>query len=303
MSKGTVFDIRRFSTHDGDGIRTTVFLKGCPMHCVWCQNPEGISPRCTLVHFESRCIKCGYCVKACPQGEISMESQSIYLKGQGCTLCGKCVDVCPANAINRNGRVMDVRSVVEEVMRDSAFHQNGGGVTLSGGEPFFQPEFTTALLERFRSEGVNTAIETSLFTTWENIEKVLPYLDTVFGDCKVFDAAEHKRVTGMDNQIILENIKRLLSSQWKDRVVIRTPLIPTITAQDENIYAISSFLTSIYADVRYELLNYNPLAGAKYKYVDREYCFTGDFPMFTTTEMERFKSVARSGGIGRIVQY
>ncbi len=295
--KGTIFDIRRFSTHDGDGIRTTVFLKGCPLKCVWCQNPKGIERETSLVHFSNRCIGCGLCASISVDGDITIKDQLPVLHNSQAKQWQEYVTICPTNALVMDSKQYTVAEVIEIVLRDQPFFQYGGGVTLSGGEPLLQKEFTLALLKALKQKAVHTAVETSLCVDQAYLLQILPYIDTLFADFKVFDDGAHKRATGIDNGLIKDNIAMVLTSAYCDRVIIRTPLIPQYTATKENIAAICQYIAKLYPQVTYELLNYNPLAQAKYKQVGIEYCFKENPKLFTKEEMQEFQWIAQDAGI------
>src|SRR5471030_2284952 len=240
---GRVFDVQRFSTHDGDGIRTTIFLKGCPLKCAWCQNPEGISSEEHLIYFENKCINCGLCVKNCSNKSVVEKDNKICIIKEICTAKQNkiVIDSCPTNALAMDCKNYTLNEVVEIATKDKAFFKYGGGVTLSGGEPFFQKYFIIALLKRLKEIGINTAIETSLFVASESIVEALPYLDMIFADLKIFDNEKHKASTGVSNELIKKNIKLILESDKKNCVTIRTPLIPNFTANNNNIYDISKY--------------------------------------------------------------
>lgn len=301
---GRIFDIRRFSTHDGDGIRTTIFLKGCPLKCVWCQNPEGISPKENLIHFENKCINCGLCIKNCSNKSIIQKDNKIFVVKEKCTNEQNKVamDICPTSALTMDSKNYKLDEVIEIAIKDKPFFKYGGGVTLSGGEPFFQADFTIELLKNLKDIGINTAIETSLFVSSKYLLEALPYLDTIFADLKVFDNEKHKAFTGVDNEIIKNNIKLILESNKKDCLIIRTPLIPNFTATKENINDISKYISELYSNVKYELLNYNPLAKAKYNLVDNlDYCFKENPKMYTDEQMKEFYDVAHLAGIKNLI--
>lgn len=298
---GKVFDIRRFSTHDGDGIRTTIFLKGCPLRCLWCQNPEGLSSEPQLIYLENKCIHCGTCTRVCKNNSIIMKDGKIHIDKSAANDWAGPIDACPAACLTMDCKFYSVEEVVELVLKDEAFFKYGGGVTLSGGEPFFQKDFTIALLRALKAKKIHTAIETSLYVEQEVVKHAFYYLDSIYADLKVFNREKHKELTGVYNDIIKENIKFILESGKRDKVIIRTSLIPTMTATKENIYDIAKFIAGIYPEVRYELLNYNPLAEAKYKLVDREYCFKENPKMYTEDEMNEFRQVARDGGIKNLI--
>ena len=299
--KGTIFDIRRFSTHDGDGIRTTVFFKGCPLSCVWCQNPEGISPRRRPLYFENRCIHCKIC---------AAESVSGGMKCRGDTLCmnidspedwDHLIELCPSGALAMDSREYSVKEVMEEIRKDMVFYRHDGGVTLSGGEPLHQSEFVLEILKQCKKEGIHTAIETSLYAEQEVLRKLLPYLDLIYADFKIADEERHKKYVGVPNQKIKENIKYLLESEKKDRVIIRTPMIPGLTTYRDNIAEIAGYISGTDPDVSYEILNYNPLAEAKYHLIGKEFCFAENPKMYSKSQMKEFESWARQGGVSNVI--
>ncbi|RII32780.1 glycyl-radical enzyme activating protein [Clostridium chromiireducens] len=302
---GRIFDIRRFSTHDGAGIRTTIFLKGCPIKCVWCQNPEGISPKEHLIHFENKCINCDLCINKCSNKSVIRENNKTCVVQDKCTdEQNKIVtDICPTGALTMDSKDYTLDEVIEIALKDKAFFKYGGGVTLSGGEPLYQKEFAIALLKKLKEAGINTAIETSLFVPTENIVELLPYVDTIFADLKIFDDDKHKSFTGVSNELIKKNIKLILGGSKKEDVIIRTPLIPQFTANKNNIHDISGYISSIYSKVKYELLNYNPLAKAKYNLINNmDYCFEDNPRMYTDEEMKEFYNVAYSAGIKNLIK-
>lgn len=298
---GTIFDVRRFATHDGDGIRTTVFFKGCPLLCAWCHNPEGISTKRRPLYFDRKCIRCGSCVKVAKSGGVTFEDGNIILDHTRLEAWDKIMRICPTGAIAWDSRQISIYELFGEVMSDEAFFKYGGGVTLSGGEPLLQPDFAAGLLKLLRDRGIHTAIETALLVPTANLEKVLPHLSHIFADCKIFDEQEHIRATKVSNTLIKKNLEYLLTSDKRADVTIRTPMIPEYTASDENVAAIAKFLSGIYPEVHYELLNYNPLASAKYHLVGREYCFKENPKRFTKDQMNHFAEIARANGVKNIL--
>lgn len=299
--KGTIFDIRRFSTHDGEGIRTTVFLKGCPLNCAWCQNPEGISMKKRPIHFKNRCIKCGICVKLSKNNGVVFEDGNIKLNIDKDENWDEIIDACPSGALMMDSQIQTVDEVIQEVMRDKVFFKHGGGVTLSGGEPLAQPKFAVELLKELKKLNVNTAIETALNVNTEIVREVLPYLDIIYADFKIFDEEAHRKCTGASNEKIKENIKFLLQSEKKKNVIIRTPMIPGYTTSEKNIAEISRYISDIYEDVSYEILNYNPLAEAKYPLVDKEYCFKENYQLYSKEEMKQFGNIAINNGVKNLI--
>lgn len=301
MLKGNIFDIRRFSTHDGAGIRTTLFFKGCPLSCVWCHNPEGISTKSRVIYFKNKCIKCGICCDISMNNGVIINDGNIVLDITKSENWDRIINECPTKSIVYDCRQMTVEEAVNEVLRDEPFFKYGGGVTLSGGEPLLQNEFTLEFLKELKLKNVNTAIETSASVSQDILKSVLPYLDIIYCDMKIFDDDEHINYTGKSNEIIKKNIEFLLTSDKKDDVIIRTPIIPSITDSYENISNISKYISSIYKDVRYELLNYNPLAEAKYHLIDKKYYFEKNPSKYSDLEMNNFIKIAMENGIKNII--
>jgi len=207
---GMIFDIQKFSIHDGPGIRTTVFLKGCPLRCLWCHNPEGVSPHRQVSFTPDRCIGCGYCFQHCPRGLHKMVDEKHVLEREGCAVCGKCAEACYAEALEVIGREASVEEVVEEVLRDKPFYEtSGGGMTLSGGEPLLQIDFTEALLKRAKELGLHCCVETSGFGAFENLARIAPCVDLFLYDVKETDNERHIELTGVPNTTILANLRTL----------------------------------------------------------------------------------------------
>lgn len=299
---GTVFDIKRFATHDGSGLRTTIFFKGCPLRCVWCQNPEGLEKEPAPVFFASRCMGCGTCLKTCTNQGVTAGGAGIVIHKDRLDDWEKIIYHCPTGAIAMDARRYTAEELIKEAEKDRVFYRRGnGGVTLSGGEPLMQGDFAAELLAGLKKLGIHTAIETSLFASLETLQKVLPYLDQIYADMKLADAGEHKAWTKVTNEQIKANIEYLLTSNKREQVIIRTPLIPAYTATEHNLAAIAEFLSGIYPKVHYELLNYNPLAEAKYHLVDREYCFKENPKLYTKAQMKEFGEIVKSHGIRHLI--
>lgn len=299
--RGRIFDVRRFSTHDGNGIRTTVFFKGCPLKCLWCHNPEGIDFARRPVWFAGKCIRCLNCVKAVRHGGVKWTDTGIVLLPEAPEDWDGVMDFCPTGALRWDSRDVTVDDLFAEIARDKPFFVHGGGVTLSGGDPLAQPAFAQALLTRCRDEGIHTAMETELHAPAHAANTVLPLCDLIYADLKLYDAQAHVRYTGMDNRMILERMAELLTGELASRVIVRTPLIPGITATKENLTAIGRFLIRCNPDVRWELLNYNPLAAAKYPLVDRRYGLSETLPKYDKARMEAFRDMARQCGVKHII--
>lgn len=299
--KGKIFDIRRFSIHDGSGIRTTVFLKGCPLRCVWCQNPEGISAQMQPLYFSNKCIHCGTCLKLSKNGGVYQENGEIHLRRDRADDWNTIAEECPSQAIVMDSRICEAEELAEELLKDRAFFRGGGGVTLSGGEPLMQGEFAVELLRLLHEKGIHTAVETALNVSSWIVKEALPYLDLIYADMKIADEEKHKRYAGASNVLIKQNLEYILTSRYREKTIIRTPLIPGYTATEKNLAAIASFLSGLYPEVRYELLNYNPLAEAKYHLVGRNYCFEENPRLYTGEQMEAFGEIVKENGINNLI--
>jgi len=255
-TKGLVFDIKKYAIHDGPGIRTTVFFKGCPLQCLWCHNPESWRGQVELGFRKGRCVGCGQCVEACPHEAISLVENRPVTDVEKCVLCGRCVDVCLAGARQIIGRETTVSEVVAEVERDVIFYdQSGGGVTFSGGEPLMQPDFLLALLNQCRARNIHTAVDTSCYAEPEIVESVAKRADLFLCDLKHMDNEMHERFTGVGNNLILENIR--LISQADRKIIIRIPIIPGFNDEAANIEATGKFAASLSGVGRIEILPFN----------------------------------------------
>jgi pyruvate formate lyase activating enzyme len=263
--KALIFDIQRYSIHDGPGIRTLVFFKGCPLRCKWCQNPESIGREREIAFFANKCIGCGECAKACPRGAIVFE-EGKRINRALCDRCGKCTETCYAEALMAIGKEYDVPSLLDVVERDRPFYrQSGGGVTVSGGEPTVQISFLLEFLKASKAANLHTVMETCGMCAWERLENLLPFLDMVYFDLKLVDPEEHKLLTGSDNRRILDNARRLLDNTVE--VVFRVPLIPGITATEENLSKIRNLLGKFNQD-RVHLLPYHKMGESKLERID-----------------------------------
>jgi len=265
---GRVVDIKRLAVHDGPGIRTTLFLKGCPLRCAWCHNPESISPKPEIGFLARKCIGCRACVEACPAGVHSVRDGLHALDRARCTACGACVEACLPGALEYYGREVTVDAAVEAVLEDRNFYvHSGGGCTLSGGEPLGQAGFCAALLERLREQGVHCAIDTCGAAAWQAFEAVLPHTDLFLYDVKHTDEQRHEEWTGSSNRQILGNLERL--AQRGVPIEIRVPVIPGFNADAESLVAIGTWLGRLANVSAVRLLPYHSLARSKYEAVGR----------------------------------
>ena len=277
--RGVVFDIQRWSLHDGPGIRTNVFLKGCPLSCAWCSNPESQETNRELAFFKDKCIGCLRCVETCPYKAIKQTAEGRQIDYEICkekcfmneNNAFACTKECYAKALKIMGSDMPLEEVMQEVMGDEAiYRQSGGGLTVTGGEPFAQPEFLRELLKAAKEKKLHTAVETSLFTKWEIIRGCLPYLDFMFMDFKLVDEKEHEKYTGVSNDLIKKNLQIL--SESNKRYIIRIPLIPGIIDTSSNLVLAKELLLTLKRKPeKVELLSYNMMAGAKYEVYNKTF--------------------------------
>jgi pyruvate formate lyase activating enzyme len=297
-ASGWVWDIRRYTLHDGPGIRTTVFLKGCPLACLWCANPEAQSPEPELLWVRERCLACDLCRNICPHWAISRdEAGEPRFDRDVCDLCGVCAMRCPAEAMILSGRQMSVDEVMQEVMRDERFHaRSGGGLTLSGGEPLAQPAFAAALLERYKVEerGRHTAVETSGHAPWEALAALVPFTDVFLYDVKHMDPDEHRRLTGAGNALILANAARLADSGAE--LVIRLPLVPGCNDGDGNLRRTAGFARSLARVSRVDILPYHRLGEPKYERLGRR-CPLAGTPAAGGETIARARAILDAAGL------
>ena len=259
--KGNVFEIKRFAVHDGDGIRTTVFFKGCPLRCLWCHNPEGLTQKKQLAFYEHKCVGCAECVKVCPSGAHRLSEGAHVFEREKCTACGKCAEVCVHGALTLFGKEVEVADLMPTLLEDREFYAaSGGGVTLSGGECLMQADFCAELLKELKANGISTAVDTCGAVPKAELDKVVPYTDVFLYDLKAYDDGVHRNCTGRTNRQILENLV-YLDSIGKD-IEIRIPFVPDHNS--DQIEKLSRFIATLSHVKKIRLLPYHNYAGSKY---------------------------------------
>lgn len=291
--KGKIFDIQKFSVHDGPGIRTIVFMKGCPLNCLWCSNPESQRGYFEIGYAKKSCINCNKCISICAYNAISDTENGKVFELNKCRVCAEkiCANICPSKAITVYGKDMTVDTVMKEIEKDELFYKNsGGGVTISGGEPMMQPDFVRRLLMECKERGYHTAIETCSYSDWISFEKVKDYTDLYLCDIKHLDDSKHKQFTGVSNKIILDNLKRL--SKTGASIIARLPIIPGFNDDDENIKQIGTFIKEL-GVTQVDILPYHKLGSSKYASLFLEYGM-GDTKSPSKEQMERIQNIMES---------
>ncbi|MBW2152386.1 MAG: glycyl-radical enzyme activating protein [Deltaproteobacteria bacterium] len=294
--KGLVFNIERYAVSDGPGIRTLVFLKGCPLRCLWCSNPEGENYTKNLVYAAQDCIDCRECVKVCPLGAIHFNRHTFKIDRKRCDLCGSCVTQCYSQALQFDSTEMTVDEVISSVCDDLPFYRKSGagGVTLSGGEPLFQWEFTLKILTAWKEKDIHTAMETSGFCKWEYFCRILPFLDYLFFDIKHMNPNVHRKLTGVDNRLILENLSKL--SCYSLPVVVRMPVVPGYNDSIANVKEMARFVKTRGHVSHIELLPYHRLGVSKYKKLGKPYPLQKTKPP-DPKRLEKLKQVIESEAV------
>jgi pyruvate formate lyase activating enzyme len=299
--KGLVFNIQRYSIHDGPGIRTTVFFKGCPLRCKWCSNPESISPQPEIMVREARCNGCRRCIEVCSPGALSLASTGLWLDREKCDLCLKCIDVCWEDAIEVAGHFVSINEVIDECRRDELFyHNSGGGITLSGGEPLLQADFALALLERCKALGFHTALDTSGHVQWPVLNKALDNLDLLLFDIKHLDPDEHRDGTGTDNKLILDNLEKAMSSA-KASIWIRVPVIPGYNDSTQYMEELARSLNGMKAE-KVSILGYHEWGRTKYQSLGKAYQLSGRKPL-SEERMSEIIEIFKSKGLDATAGY
>lgn len=296
--KGRIFNIQKFSITDGIGIRTLIFMKGCPLRCIWCSNPESQNPYTEIMDVRKNCISCGMCVSVCEENAI--EDKTFNIIRDRCTACGKCAEVCYANAKKVTGKEYSVYDVIKIIDRDRVFYKNsGGGVTIGGGEPLMQPEFAAEILKCCRMTNIHTAIETSGFAPLDKACLVFEQTDQIFFDLKVMDDARHKELTGISNSIILRNAEEASAFSGKE-IIFRIPVIPGLNDDRNNLRDTGLFIREISqrsdSSISVELLPYHGYGSDKYKWMNRSYSLEG-MASPSAESMEIYKNILIDTGV------
>jgi pyruvate formate lyase activating enzyme len=271
MSTGVIFDIKRFAIHDGPGIRTTLFLKGCPLSCFWCHNPEGIAPEPELAFNKKRCLAdCAACREVCPNSVLSLVDGRVEIDHNRCSLCGTCAGICPSEALTLIGKEISPLEAMAEVCKDRAFYEeSGGGVTFSGGEPLLQPVFLKEMLDRCQKQGIHTCLDTCGYAPPDLLDDISRQVDLFLFDLKLVDHTMHRLHTGVSNELILDNLKRLVGNGCS--VVVRIPLIPGVNDGLEDIRRAAEFLQTLNGLKSVSLLPFHNIAADKYRRLGRNY--------------------------------
>ena len=296
-ASGVVFNIQRFSIHDGPGIRTTVFLKGCPLRCGWCSNAESLSPSPEIITRDIKCIRCGKCVEACSQQAIAIVENTRIIQWEKCDYCMQCAEVCPSGAIKAAGRYMTVAEVLDTVGRDASYYRRtSGGMTLSGGEPLVQWQFALKLLQEAKRRGLHTALDTTGYTDWEILDEVLNFTDLVLYDLKHPNSARHQEATGVPNERILDNLRKTVAKPGP-RVWVRHPVIPQFNDSEEELEALCRLILTLEPSVeKLSLLPYHSFGELKYAAMGKVYPWKG-IATISDEQIGKFKKLVESRGI------
>ncbi len=260
--KGIIFDIKRYSIHDGPGLRTTVFFKSCPLQCSWCHNPESLNLYSEIVWYKNKCLGCLTCVDVCKFHAVDAIKNRISIN-ENCTMCGDCVENCPTNALEIIGKDYEPHELLDEILKDELFFSDGGGITISGGEPFAQREFLFELLKMLKAKNIHITLDTTGYTNTNNLLESAKYVDLFLYDLKQMDERKHKIFTGVSNKLILRNLKIL--GDKGAAIVIRIPIIPTVNDDEENIKATINFISNLKGIKSIDLLPYHDIMIDKYK--------------------------------------
>lgn len=273
--RGTIFDIKHFAVHDGPGVRTTVFLKGCPLECWWCHNPEGISTHNEIVFYDQKCIECNKCVETCKQNAVKATKQGIKTVWENCIACGECVKECPTGARQRVGRELTVKALMEKIKKQVIYYDtSGGGVTFSGGEPLMQPTFLKKVLKRCKEEKIHITLDTSGYASPALFQSFIDYVDLFLYDIKLLDESQHQKYTGVSNHLIKRNLEALVEEGRGEDVILRFPVVPGITDTTENLQKLAQFVSSLQSVREIDLLPFHNVA-EKYKRLGKKHKMEG----------------------------
>lgn len=298
MNKAVVCEIEKYATHDGPGIRTVVFLKGCPLKCIWCANPETQRKENDIYYNENKCIKCKRCINSCNNNAIIFKNNKVVINRNKCILCGECIKTCLMSALNFVGKERDVKEVFDEVYKDNIFYkQSGGGVTISGGEVLMNSNFVLELLNMCKENYINTAIETSGFGDFNDLKNIANLCDTVMFDIKSTDDNMHKKFTGASNKIILDNLKKL--SKIHHNIIIRIPVITGLNDNEENISKTADI--ALENDIKeIHLLPYHSLGKDKYRQLQRDYKLK-ELKNLNEIDIEHLKNIVQNKGLKCVI--
>ena len=298
-SEGMIFNVQRYSTEDGPGIRTTVFMKGCPLKCIWCQNPEGLSKEPELMWYQTRCVAALECVKVCQEGALKLTEDGMRIDRKKCTGCGECVKACPAGALELIGKTYNAEELLDEVLRDKAFYdKSNGGVTFGGGEPMLQVDFLEHVLPKLKETNTHVAIDTCGAVPWKYFERIIDYVDLFLFDLKLLDEEKFREYTGGNIHLVTDNAREI--SSHKIPMWVRTPIIPGYTDDGENIEGISQFINRNLASTqRYDLLSFNNMCKPKYERLDMNWELK-HARLIGKERMEELKKIAEDTGLSNV---
>ncbi|MGQ9624385.1 MAG: glycyl-radical enzyme activating protein [Candidatus Bathycorpusculaceae bacterium] len=269
--KGIIFDIMRYAIHDGPGVRTTIFMKGCPLRCWWCHNPEGISSANDLAYFDYKCISCKTCMNVCPAKVITFKGKKHIINRTACAMCGVCTEACPTGALRIIGSKISVEELMKEIEKDTILYDiSGGGVTFSGGEPLFQPLFLKETIRECKNRRIHIALDTSGYASQDVFESVAEDVDLFLYDLKLLDDSEHQKYTGVSNKLILENLTALVKKGRGKDIIIRVPVIPNITDTAENVRKLLEFVQTLKGIEEIDLLPFHDVS-EKYTRLGKKY--------------------------------
>jgi pyruvate formate lyase activating enzyme len=303
-AKGLIFEIQKMSTEDGPGIRTTVFFNYCPLKCAWCHNPESIERTLSLQWFKIKCIGCKSCLEVCPSNALMLDPDGMHIDRERCTVCGACVEECPSTALKIFGKWWDIDALVTEVAKDQTYYEkSGGGVTASGGEATVQIPFLREFFRKCKDRGISTALDTCGYVNQSVLEQLLPVTNLILYDLKEIDPVKHAQFTGVNNDLIQQNIIWLVENapSTNTKIWIRTPIIPGYTATDENIRGIAAFISDkLNGKIdRWDLLAFNSLGKSKYERMNKDYPLK-DGELLTKDQMDHFLMLACSTGLRNV---